>query len=118
MIRRVVGAKSGHRGARQEIAFGFVVTNAAVCENGWRCILVREPSETIGAGMTTGNVIIVGGGQAGVQAAVTLRELGFAGAIGLFCAENYLPYQRPPLSKTYLKEDSPPEKMYLRLRRS
>lgn len=64
--------------------------------------------------MTTGNVIIVGGGQAGVQAAVTLRELGFEGSIRLFCAESYLPYQRPPLSKTYLKEDSPPEKMYLR----
>ncbi len=64
--------------------------------------------------MTTENVIIVGGGQAGVQAAVTLRELGFAGSIRLFCAEGYLPYQRPPLSKTYLKEDSPPEKMYLR----
>lgn len=64
--------------------------------------------------MTTGNVIIVGGGQAGVQAAVSLRELAFAGSIRLFCAESYLPYQRPPLSKTYLKEDSPPEKMYLR----
>jgi len=71
-------------------------------------------AQTIGASMTAGKVIIVGGGQAGVQAAVTLRELGFAGAIGLFCAEGYLPYQRPPLSKTYLKEDSPPEKMYLR----
>jgi 3-phenylpropionate/trans-cinnamate dioxygenase ferredoxin reductase subunit len=64
--------------------------------------------------MTTGKVIIVGGGQAGVQAAVTLREMGHAGTIRLFCAEGYLPYQRPPLSKTYLKEDSPPEKMYLR----
>ncbi len=71
-------------------------------------------AETLGADMTTGNVIIVGGGQAGVQAAVTLRELGHTGAIRLFCAEGYLPYQRPPLSKTYLKEDSPPEKMYLR----
>lgn len=63
---------------------------------------------------TATSVAIVGGGQAGVQAASSLRELGFTGAITLFCAEPYLPYQRPPLSKTYLKEDSPPEKVYLR----
>jgi 3-phenylpropionate/trans-cinnamate dioxygenase ferredoxin reductase subunit len=62
----------------------------------------------------TGKVIIVGGGQAGVQAAVSLRELGYGGTVRLYCGEPYLPYQRPPLSKTYLKEDAPPEKMFLR----
>lgn len=60
------------------------------------------------------NVAIVGGGQAGLQAAASLRELGFTGAITLICAEPYLPYQRPPLSKSYLKEASGPEKVYLR----
>ncbi len=59
-------------------------------------------------------VAIVGGGQAGLQTAVSLRELGFAGTIRLYAAEPYLPYQRPPLSKTYLTEDSPPDKVYLR----
>lgn len=60
------------------------------------------------------SVAIVGGGQAGVQVAVSLRELGYTGAVRLYCAEPYLPYQRPPLSKTYLKEDSPPDKLYFR----
>jgi 3-phenylpropionate/trans-cinnamate dioxygenase ferredoxin reductase subunit len=59
-------------------------------------------------------VAIVGAGQAGLQTAVSLRELGFTGAISLFGAEPFLPYQRPPLSKTYLKEDCAPEKVFLR----
>lgn len=59
-------------------------------------------------------VAIVGGGQAGFQVAASLREFGFAGTIRLYCAEPYLPYQRPPLSKTYLKEDAAPDKVYLR----
>ena len=59
-------------------------------------------------------VAIVGGGQAGFQAAASLRELGFAGTVRIFGAEAYLPYQRPPLSKTYLKDDHPPDKVYLR----
>ncbi len=42
-------------------------------------------------------VVIVGAGHAGVQAAVSVREAGFAGEIVLLSAENYLPYQRPPL---------------------
>jgi 3-phenylpropionate/trans-cinnamate dioxygenase ferredoxin reductase subunit len=59
-------------------------------------------------------VAIVGAGQAGFQAAASLRELGFDGRIELFGEEPYLPYQRPPLSKTYIKEDAAPEKVYLR----
>ena len=59
-------------------------------------------------------VAIVGGGQAGFQAAASLRELGFAGTVRIYGAEAYLPYQRPPLSKTYLKEEYPPDKVYLR----
>lgn len=59
-------------------------------------------------------VAIIGGGQAGFQTAASLRELGFAGHVHLYGEEPYLPYQRPPLSKTYLKEDVPPDKVYLR----
>lgn len=59
-------------------------------------------------------VAIVGAGQAGFQTAASLRELGFAGDIHLYGEEPYLPYQRPPLSKTYIKEDAAPEKVYLR----
>ncbi len=66
------------------------------------------------SGQDVHKVAIVGGGQAGLQAAVTLREFGFTGSIALFAAEPFLPYQRPPLSKAYLKEDSAPDKVYLR----
>lgn len=70
--------------------------------------------------MTAGTpqrVAIVGAGQAGFQVAASLRELGYAGAIRLFGDERYPPYQRPPLSKTYLKEDGGPERTYLRAER-
>ncbi|KAB0680032.1 NAD(P)/FAD-dependent oxidoreductase [Aureimonas leprariae] len=49
-------------------------------------------------------VIIVGAGQAGLQVALSLRQGGFAGDIALVGDEGRLPYQRPPLSKAYLKE--------------
>jgi 3-phenylpropionate/trans-cinnamate dioxygenase ferredoxin reductase component len=47
-------------------------------------------------------VVIIGAGQGGFQAAASLRDEGFAGRITLIGDEPYLPYQRPPLSKTYL----------------
>ena len=47
-------------------------------------------------------IIIAGAGQAGFQAASSLREQGFGGRIILAGNEPYLPYQRPPLSKAYL----------------
>jgi hypothetical protein len=48
-------------------------------------------------------VVIVGAGQAGVQAAVSLRLDGFRGSITLIGDEPGVPYLRPPLSKAYLK---------------
>ncbi len=62
-------------------------------------------------------VAIVGGGQAGFQVAASLREFGFPGAVTIYADEAFLPYQRPPLSKTYLKEGNPPDKVYLRPQR-
>lgn len=53
--------------------------------------------------MTSETVVIAGSGQAGFQAAMTLREAGFDGGIILVGDEPGLPYQRPPLSKAYLK---------------
>lgn len=47
-------------------------------------------------------VVIVGAGQAGLTAAVALRDSGWEGHIRLIGAEDRLPYQRPPLSKGYL----------------
>jgi 3-phenylpropionate/trans-cinnamate dioxygenase ferredoxin reductase subunit len=51
---------------------------------------------------TPQNVVIIGGGLAGAKAAEALREQGFQGAVTLLAAEPHLPYERPPLSKTYL----------------
>jgi len=53
--------------------------------------------------MTQGTVLIVGAGHAGFQAAASLRQHGYGERIGLVNDEAYLPYQRPPLSKAYLK---------------
>ena len=50
----------------------------------------------------TGRVVIVGGGQAGFQAAVSLRQNDFDGDITVLEAATDMPYQRPPLSKVYL----------------
>jgi 3-phenylpropionate/trans-cinnamate dioxygenase ferredoxin reductase component len=50
--------------------------------------------------------VIVGGGLAGAKAAETLRAEGFDGRVVLVAAEPELPYERPPLSKSYLAGDS------------
>ncbi|MDF1856186.1 FAD-dependent oxidoreductase [Pseudooceanicola sp.] len=49
-------------------------------------------------------VVIIGAGQGGFQAAASLRTAGYAGPVTLIGDEPGLPYQRPPLSKAYLKE--------------
>lgn len=49
-------------------------------------------------------VVIVGAGHAGVQAAASLREEGYDGPVILIGAENELPYHKPPLSKTFIKD--------------
>ncbi|ASJ74360.1 NAD(P)/FAD-dependent oxidoreductase [Granulosicoccus antarcticus] len=49
-------------------------------------------------------IVIVGAGQGGLQAAISLRAEGFEGSIVLIGAEQHLPYQRPPLSKAFLKD--------------
>ncbi|MER8865644.1 FAD-dependent oxidoreductase [Mesorhizobium sp. M0751] len=49
-------------------------------------------------------VVIVGAGHAGVQAAASLREEGYDGPVILVGDENELPYHKPPLSKTFIKD--------------
>jgi len=53
--------------------------------------------------MSSASILIVGAGHAGVQAAASLREEGFGGDVILLSDEKELPYQRPPLSKAFLK---------------
>lgn len=59
-------------------------------------------------------IVIVGAGQAGSQLAATLRVEGFEGAITMIGAEPCAPYQRPPLSKTYLLGELARERLHLR----
>ncbi|ABD87209.1 FAD-dependent pyridine nucleotide-disulphide oxidoreductase [Rhodopseudomonas palustris BisB18] len=62
----------------------------------------------------TGPVLIVGAGHAGFQVAVSLRQAKFAGRIVLINDEKHLPYQRPPLSKAYLKGEGAPDSLMFR----
>ncbi len=59
-------------------------------------------------------MVIVGGGQAGYSVSNKLRSMGFNGEIVIVCAENILPYQRPPLSKKFLMGDIPEERLFFR----
>lgn len=53
--------------------------------------------------MARQRIVIIGAGLAGASAAATLRERGFDGEIQLIGAESQPPYNRPPLSKGYLR---------------
>jgi 3-phenylpropionate/trans-cinnamate dioxygenase ferredoxin reductase subunit len=59
-------------------------------------------------------VAVVGTGQAGFQAAASLRQDGFTGRIVMIGDEPVPPYQRPPLSKSYLAGDSGLDGLWLR----
>jgi 3-phenylpropionate/trans-cinnamate dioxygenase ferredoxin reductase subunit len=59
------------------------------------------------------NIVIVGASLAGALAARTLREKGFDGRVVLIGAEPHPPYERPPLSKDYLRGETPREKTYV-----
>jgi 3-phenylpropionate/trans-cinnamate dioxygenase ferredoxin reductase subunit len=59
-------------------------------------------------------VVIVGAGQAGYNCAESLRQLGYDGDITLIGDERSLPYQRPPLSKSYLLGETDAERLLYR----
>ncbi len=59
-------------------------------------------------------VVIVGGGQAGVQVADSLRSAGATGPITIVADEAPVPYQRPPLSKDYMAKGGDPAPLPLR----
>lgn len=64
--------------------------------------------------MDTDKVVIVGAGHAGSSAAAFLRQYGWKGSITLIGEEAGLPYQRPPLSKAWLKGESAADSLVLR----
>jgi 3-phenylpropionate/trans-cinnamate dioxygenase ferredoxin reductase subunit len=59
-------------------------------------------------------ILILGAGQAAAQLAISLRQAGHDGAIRMVGDEPYPPYQRPPLSKAFLKERPAAESLLLR----
>ena len=60
------------------------------------------------------NIVIIGAGQAAIQAVESLRKEGFDGAITMVGDEAYPPYQRPPLSKAYLLGKFERERLFLK----
>jgi 3-phenylpropionate/trans-cinnamate dioxygenase ferredoxin reductase component len=60
------------------------------------------------------DVLIVGGGHGGAQAAIALRQAKFAGSIGVVNAEPEYPYERPPLSKDYFAGEKAFERIMIR----
>ncbi len=64
--------------------------------------------------MSAAGVVIVGAGQGGFQLATSLREGGFSGKVTLIGEESALPYQRPPLSKAFIKTSDDPEALIFR----
>ena len=57
------------------------------------------------------NLIIVGGGPAGLSTARAYREAGGRGNVKILASEPYPPYRRPPLTKEYLRGETPREEL-------
>lgn len=58
--------------------------------------------------------VVIGASLAGASAAFALRDTGFAGDVTLVGEEQHLPYERPPLSKGYLRGEEPIDKAFVR----
>jgi 3-phenylpropionate/trans-cinnamate dioxygenase ferredoxin reductase subunit len=73
--------------------------------------------QEIGGGkslMSSYDVLIVGAGHAGAQAAIALRQAGFSGTVGMIGDEHEPPYERPPLSKEYFAGEKTFERILIR----
>ena len=64
--------------------------------------------------MNRADLVIVGSGHGGAQAAIALRQNGFADSILMLGRDPAPPYERPPLSKEYLAGEKPFERMLVR----
>jgi 3-phenylpropionate/trans-cinnamate dioxygenase ferredoxin reductase component len=60
------------------------------------------------------DVLIIGGGHGGAQAAIALRQAKFAGSLAIIGDEAEYPYERPPLSKDYFAGDKSFERIMIR----
>ena len=64
--------------------------------------------------MSAFDILIVGAGHAGAQAAIALRQNKYEGSIAIVGDEPEFPYERPPLSKDYLAGEKPFERILIR----
>lgn len=64
--------------------------------------------------MTQFEIVIVGGGHGGAQAAIALRQAKFEGSIAVVGDEPEPPYERPPLTKDYLSGEKTFERILIR----
>lgn len=60
------------------------------------------------------DIVIVGAGHGGAQAAIALRQAKFEGTIAMIGDEPELPYERPPLSKEYFSGEKAFERILIR----
>jgi 3-phenylpropionate/trans-cinnamate dioxygenase ferredoxin reductase subunit len=70
----------------------------------------RQPSQI----KLSFDVLIVGAGHGGAQAAIALRQRKFAGTIAIIGEEPEIPYERPPLSKEYLSGEKTFDRILIR----
>lgn len=64
--------------------------------------------------MASYDVLIVGAGHAGAQAAIQLRQMKYEGSVALLGDESVPPYERPPLSKEYMAGEKPFDRILIR----
>ena len=62
------------------------------------------------------DIVIIGAGHAGGMVAISLRQRQYQGSITLIGEENFLPYQRPALSKGFLAAEIEEKRLYLKSR--
>jgi 3-phenylpropionate/trans-cinnamate dioxygenase ferredoxin reductase component len=65
-------------------------------------------------GSIVSGLVVIGGSYAGIQAALTARENGYAEPVTVVADEEWLPYQRPPLSKNFLLDATTEQNLMMR----
>lgn len=58
-------------------------------------------------------ILVIGAGEAGARAAMALRENGFGGQVTILGDEPHRPYERPPLSKAALTDETEPQAAFI-----
>jgi 3-phenylpropionate/trans-cinnamate dioxygenase ferredoxin reductase subunit len=76
--------------------------------------LDAHEKSTKAMGMSKADIVIVGAGHGGAQAAIALRQNKFEGSILMIGRDSEPPYERPPLSKEYFSREKEFERLYIR----